>query len=91
MYISGVDNCKHILIAGREWYLHLEVFQDLHHRWGMADLDLLASRFNNKWDMFVFKGKDPLAEVVDALVSPWDLYTLCLFFSETSSSSAQQK
>lgn len=41
--------------------LHLEVFQDLCGRWGIQDVDLLTSSFNNKLKRFVFRYRDPLA------------------------------
>lgn len=44
---------------------------------GMLDAALLASRFNNKLDRFVSRYRDPL---VQALVAPWDHYTLIYAF-----------
>lgn len=48
------------LLTPGEWALHLEVFffEELHRRWGILDVDLLASRFNAKRNRFVFETKD---------------------------------
>lgn len=69
--------------------MHPEVFQGGCHIWGMLDVDLLAIRFNSKLDRFVSRSTDQLTEVVDALVAPWDQYTLnlCLCSPKTSYSS----
>lgn len=50
---------------------------------GVADVDFLASKFNNKLDTFVFRYRGPLCVAV-ALVAPWDQYNH--FSSETPSS-----
>lgn len=41
---------------------------------------LLAFRFNNKLDMFVFSCRNPLMETVDAVVAQWDQYILTYDF-----------
>lgn len=72
VHIPGVniwttDYLSHQRLDPGQWFLHPEVFQDLLHKWGMPDRDLLAYKFNNKLDTFVSKCKDILLEAVDAL------------------------
>ena len=58
-----------------EWSLLPEVFQMIWHR---PQIDLFATRFNNKLPLFVSLVPDPLASAVDALSLPWedlDAYT----------------
>ena len=59
-----------------EWSLHPEVFQAICYRWHQSQVDLFATRFNNKLQQFV-SGSGPQAWAVDALSLSWedlDLY-----------------
>ena len=50
----------------------------LNNRWHQLQIDLFATRFNNKLPPFVSPVPDPLATAVDALSLPWedlDVYT----------------
>lgn len=86
---------RHRKIAGRlpqlgpwVWSLHQRGVQDLCcWRW-VADVDLLASSFNNKLERY----RDVIMEAVDVLVSLWNQNTLIsmTFPLETSSSSASK-
>ena len=61
-----------------EWSLLPEVFQTICSRWHRPQIDLFATRFNNKLPLFVSLVLDPLATAVDALSLPWedlDAYT----------------
>ena len=61
-----------------EWSLLPEVFQTICSRWHRPQIDLFATRFNNKLPLFVSPVPDPLAAAVDALNLPWadlDTYT----------------
>ena len=49
-----------------EWSLHPLVVQDLFKRWGHPLVDLFATRYNNKCQVFVSPAPDPLAWQVDA-------------------------
>ena len=55
-----------------EWSLLPEVFQILCSKWHRPQLDLFATRFNNKLPQFVSPVPDPLAIAVDALSLPWE-------------------
>ena len=55
-----------------EWYLLPEVFQILCSKWHRPQIDLFATRFNNKLPQFVSPVADPLAIAVDALSLPWE-------------------
>ena len=55
-----------------EWSLLPEVFQTLCSRWHRPQIDLFATRFNNKLPQFVSPVPDPLATAVDVLSLPWE-------------------
>ena len=55
-----------------EWSLLPEVFQAICSRWHRPQMDLFATRFNNKLPLFVSLVPDPLASAVDALSLPWE-------------------
>ena len=55
-----------------EWSLLQEVFQATCSRWHRPQIDLFATRFNNKLPLFVSPVLDPLASAVDALTLPWE-------------------
>ena len=55
-----------------EWSLLPEVFQAICSRWHRPQIDLFATRFNNKLPLFVSPVPDPLATAVDALSLPWE-------------------
>ena len=50
-----------------EWSLHPDVFQAVCSRWHLPQVDLFATRFNNKLPQFVSPVPDPQALAVDAL------------------------
>ena len=55
-----------------EWSLHPEVFQAVCSRWHQPQVDLFATRFNNKLPKFVSLVPDPQAWAVDALSLSWE-------------------
>ena len=55
-----------------EWPLLPEFFQAICSRWHRPQIDLYATRFNNKLPLFVSPVPDPLATAVDALSLPWE-------------------
>ena len=54
-----------------EWSLHPEVFQAVCSRWHRPQVDLFATRFNNKLPQFVSPVPDLQAWAVDALSLSW--------------------
>ena len=54
-----------------EWSLLQEVFQAICNRWHRPQIDLFATRFNNKLPLFVSPVLDPLVTAVNALSLPW--------------------
>ena len=56
-----------------EWSLLPEVFQAICSKWHRPQIDLFATRFNNKLPLFVSPVPDPLAWGVDALSLPWEV------------------
>ena len=55
-----------------EWSLHPEVFQAICNWWHQPEVDLFATRFNNKLPQFVSPVPDPQAWAVDALSLSWE-------------------
>ena len=55
-----------------EWSLLQEVFQTICSRWHRPQIDLFATRFNNKLPLFVSLVPHSLATAVDALSLPWE-------------------
>ena len=55
-----------------EWSLHPEVFQAICSQWHHFQVDLFATRFNNKLPQFVSPVPDPQAWAVDALSLSWE-------------------
>ena len=55
-----------------EWSLHPEVFQAICSWWHQPQVDLFATRFNNKLPQFVSPVPDPEAWAVDALSLSWE-------------------
>lgn len=62
----------------REW--HPKMFQNLYHRKGKQDMDILASRINNKLNKFIAMTRYPLPFKVDALEIPWTYFRLVYNF-----------
>ena len=55
-----------------EWSLHPEVFHAVCSRWHQPQVNLFATRFNNKLPQFVSPVPDPQAWAVDALSLSWE-------------------
>ena len=55
-----------------EWSLHPGVVQALFREWGMPQVDLFATRFNHKCQLFVSPVPDSLAMGTDALSISWE-------------------
>ena len=55
-----------------EWSLLPQVFEAICCRWHRPQIDLFATRFNNKLPLFVSPFPDPLASAVDALSLLWE-------------------
>ena len=55
-----------------EWSLHREVFKAICSWWHQPQVDLFATRFNNKLPQFVSPVPDPQAWAVDALSLSWE-------------------
>ena len=55
-----------------EWSLHPDVFREICKRWHTPQMDLFATRFNNKVSRFVSPVPDPQAWAVDALSLSWE-------------------
>ena len=62
-----------------EWSLKDEFFQIIMCKFGTCEIDLFASRLNNKLDRYVFFIPDPGAEVIDAFSYDWSINRLYIF------------
>ena len=62
-----------------EWSLLPEVFQTICSRWHWPQIDLFATKFNNKLPLFMSPIPDLLASAVDALSLPWEDLDACAF------------
>ena len=62
-----------------KWSLHPEVFQAICSWWHQPQVDLFATRFNNKLPQFVSLVPDPQAWAVDALSLSWENLDLYAF------------
>ena len=60
------------LILLTEWSLHQEVADALFEKWGQPNLDLFATRYNNKCRTYVSPVPDSQAWEVDALAIDWE-------------------
>ena len=58
-------------IVHTEWTLHQSVFKALCITWDTPNLDLFATRLNNRLPVFVSPMADPLAVDVDAMSMSW--------------------
>ena len=59
-------------IIQTEWSLAPEVFKSICQTWHTPQVDLFATKFNNKLPQFVSPVPDPRAWAVDALSIPWE-------------------
>jgi hypothetical protein len=59
-------------ILPTEWSLNPTVVQALFRTWGTPQIDLFATRFNNKCPQFVSPVPDPLALATDAMSLSWE-------------------
>ena len=62
-----------------EWSLKDEFFQIIMCKFGTCEIDLFASRLNNKLDRYVSFGPDPGAEAIDAFSFDWSINKLYIF------------
>ena len=62
------DKESRVLKESTEWSLSQEVFNAIHQRWGMFDIDLFASRLNFKLPQYVSWRPDPGAQFINAFL-----------------------
>ena len=58
-------------IMGTEWSIHPQVIDAIARTWEKPQIDLFATRYNNKLPTFVSPIPDPLAYAVDAVAIDW--------------------
>lgn len=62
-----------------EWDLNTNNFQDIVQKFGQPDIDLFASRLNNKCTKYVSWKRDPGAYEIDAFTINWNRYFFYAF------------
>ncbi|KAM4027625.1 uncharacterized protein ACNLHF_023307 isoform 1-T1 [Anomaloglossus baeobatrachus] len=85
VHIPGVENWEADYLSrqtvdGGEWALHPSVFRSICRKWGTPEVDLMASRHNNKVPVYVARSHDPQAFAADALVQDWSQFSLAYVF-----------
>ena len=58
-----------------EWTLRDDIFQYFCRRFGEPDIDLFATRLNNKVTSYAAWKPDPGAQIINSLMHPWSQYT----------------
>ncbi|KAM4024747.1 uncharacterized protein ACNLHF_025531 [Anomaloglossus baeobatrachus] len=81
VHIPSVENWEADFLSRQgmdagEWSLHPDVFQEICCRWGMPDVDLMASQHNNKVPAFMARSHGHRALAADALVQDWSQFQL---------------
>ncbi|XP_075052983.1 uncharacterized protein LOC142139351 [Mixophyes fleayi] len=84
VYIPGVENWEADFLSRQkvdlgEWSLCKETFALLVQRWGMPEIDLMASRLNHQVPLYCARSRDPLAHASDAMTIPWRFRLVYLF------------
>jgi hypothetical protein len=78
---NHIPGCRNVLadalsrsgkIISTEWTLHPEAFRQICSLWGLPQLDLFATRYNNLLPEFVSPYPDEKAVAVDALSLDWE-------------------
>ena len=76
VYVQGEKNVLADLYSRKglphEWSLCPAVVEDLFQLWGRPQVDLFASRYNNKLPLYCSLERDPNAVAHDALMMSWD-------------------
>ena len=70
---------RHRQVIQTEWFLHLDVFTEICHKWHLLEVDLFATRYNCKLPRFVSPVPNPKAWAVDALSLSWEDLDLYVF------------
>lgn len=81
-YINTKENTEADLESRRvniEWELSMTAFDNIVHQFGRPEIDLFASRINNKCKQFVSWKRDPEAVAVDAFTLNWNKYFFYAF------------
>ena len=87
-HVAGVRNVEADIMSRKfnddlEWSIKADIFQKIEEKFGKFDIDLFASRLNNKLANYVSYRPDPQAFAIDAFSIPWnDLF--CYIFAPFS-------
>lgn len=83
-YISSKNNCiadyeSRRVHADVEWEISNEAYRIICRSFGSPDIDLFASRVNNKCHKFVSWHRDPAAYAIDAFTLCWSTFSFYAF------------
>ena len=84
-HIPGEENVEADFVSrnftdNTEWALNTHIFQKIVDTWGSPEIDMFASRLNNKVQTYVSWLKDPNAIEVNAFTVDWDKWKLIYAF-----------
>ena len=84
-HIPGVLNVEadresRLFSDSTEWSINKTVFKNIIECFGTPDVDLFASRLNNKLATYYAWKPDPFAKGIDSLVHSWNMYSLAYCF-----------
>lgn len=74
------DSASHNFTDDVEWELSNKLWDKIVNKWGQPDIDMFASRINNKCDTFISWFPQPEAWLIDAFSIAWDIPNKCLYF-----------
>ena len=84
-HVPGVENVEadyesRHFSENTEWSINPDIFRDISQKLGVPDIDLFASRNNNKVSCYASWGPDPHASYVNAFHVNWSKFKLCYIF-----------
>lgn len=83
-HVAGIanteaDRLSRLFNDDLEWSLHTSVFKKILSVFGHLDIDMFASRLNNKLDCYVSRLPEPFAWAIDAFSLDWSEKLLYMF------------
>ena len=84
-YLPGILNTQadfesRCFSEDTEWELNDNIFEEICSKWGVPDIDLFASRLNNKVATYASWGPDPHSLFVDAFTQNWSTFNCVYIF-----------
>ena len=73
------DTASREFTDSAEWAIPTKTFDSITRKFGLPEIDLFASRLNNKLDRYVSWKPDPGSTFIDAMSLPWDFTFVYIF------------